>query len=89
MSEGVLIDAGCKDADDMDGLWLHLYVMLSRATTTDNLLLIRAPGNEFLMRGPPQDLAARLRILSARAQACRDRAERLARTLGLSAFLHD
>ena len=89
MTEGVLIDAGCKDDEDMDGLWLHLYVMLSRATSSNNLLLIRAPGEEFLTRGPPPDLAARLRTFSARTQACRETAERLARGLGLAAFLHE
>ena len=89
MTEGVLIDAGCKDDEDMDGLWLHLYVMLSRATSSNNLILIRAPGEEFLTRGPPPDLAARLRTFNARTQACRETAERLARGLGLAAFLHD
>ena len=88
MTEGVLIDAGCKDDEDTDNLWLHLYVMLSRATSSDNLLLIRAPGEEFLTRGPPPELAARLRSFNARTEACRATAEGLARTLGLADFLH-
>ena len=84
-----MIDAGYKDTDDMDGLWLHLYVMLSRATCSQNLLVVRAPDLEFLKRGPPKDLADRLRIFNKRTRECRVEAEKLARELGLSAFLHD
>ena len=52
MLEGVIVDAGCKDPSDMDNLWLHLYVMLSRATPSENLLVIREP---VLIREPSQD----------------------------------
>ena len=89
MPHGVIIDAGCKEEDDLDSLWLHLYVMLSSATSSSDLLLIRAPPEEFLKRGPPADLAARLRTFTARTEACRRTAERLARKLGLAPFLHD
>ena len=89
MPDGVIVDAGYKDADDLDGLWLHLYVMLSRATTSDNLLMIRDPGLKFLSRGPPPDLAARLRAFHARTERCRKEAERLAQELGLARFLHE
>ena len=89
MKDGVIVDAGCKDASDLDGLWLHLYVMLSRATTSDNLLMIRDPGLEFLSRGPPPDLAARLRAFHARTERCRKEAEKLAQELGLARFLHE
>ena len=67
---------------------LHLYVMLSRATSAQDLLLIRAPPESFLTQGPPADLAARLRTFNARTQACRVAAERLARELGFAPFLH-
>ena len=86
---GVTIDAGCKDEDDQDSLWLHLYVMLSRATSSNDLLVLRAPPQEFLTRGPPEDLAARLRTFTARTAACRVTAEALARRLGFAAFLGD
>ena len=89
MHEGVIVDAGYKDDDDMDGLWLHLYVMLSRATTSDNLLMIRDPGLDFLSRGPPADLAARLRTFGTRTERCRKEATKLAHELGLAKFLHD
>ena len=89
MSLGVTVDAGCKDPYDMDNLWLHLYVMLSRATTAENLLVIRDPGVEFLDRGPPLDLGTRLRTFETRTTRCRDDALRLASSLGLSQFLHN
>ena len=82
MPLGVIIDAGCKDEADRDNLWLHLYVMLSRATAANDLLLIRAPPASFLAQGPPADLAAKLRTFTARTQACRETAERLAWKLG-------
>ena len=86
---GVTVDAGCKDPNDMDNLWLHLYVMLSRATTAENLLVIRDPGVEFLSRGPPADLATRLRTFETCTRRCRSDAQKLAATLGLAEFLHD
>ena len=92
MKQGVIVDAGYKDTketDTLDNLWLHLYVMLSRATTAENLLVIRDPGVEFLSRGPPADLATRLRTFETRTRGCRSTGEKLARDLGLEDFLHD
>ena len=66
-----------------------MYVMLSRATTSDNLLMIRDPGLDFLSRGPPADLAARLREFGAQTERCRKAAVKLARELGLAKFLHE
>ena len=63
--------------------------MLSRATTSDNVLMMRDPGLEFLSRGPPADLAARLRAVWSRAAKCRKEAERLAGELGFARFLHE
>ena len=83
---GVLVDAGCKDSDDMGSYWLHLYVMLSRATSSENLLMLRDPGVDFLKTGPPPDLAARLRAFDSRTRRCRDRAAKLAQDLGLASF---
>ena len=89
MTQGVIVDAGCKDSSDMDNLWLHLYVMLSRATTAENLLVIRDPGLQFLSRGPPNDLETRLCAFQERTQGCRTDATSLARELGLMDFLRD
>ena len=88
MRLGVIIDAGCKDPNDKDNWWLHLYVMLSRATSAKDILLARAPPVDFLTQGPPADLAAKLRTFAARTAACRHEAKRLACELGLAAFLH-
>ena len=73
----------------MDALWFHLYAILPRETTSDNLHVIRDPGLECLFRGPPAGLAARLRTLNACAEECRREAQKLARTPGPARFLHD
>ena len=88
---GVLIDAGRREEGshpmDEDTWWLHLYVMLSRATDLDDLLMIRGPPTEFLSRGPPADLHEQLRTLAQRIQMCRAHAEHLAHDFGFSHFL--
>ena len=89
MLQGVIVDAGCRDSGDLDGLWLHLYVTLSRATTAEHMLVIRDPGVDLLARGPPADLATRLRTFEPRTRRCRGDAKTLARALGLAEFLHD
>ena len=71
---------------DDDNWWLHLYVMMSRAITLDDLLLMRAPGPEFLLRGPPQDLKRKLRIFANRVESGRVVAETLAHNLNLAQF---
>ena len=86
--QGVLVDGGFKDGDDMGSYWLHMYVMLSRATCAENLLMIRDPGLDFLKQGPPPDLKARLRSFDTRTMRCRASCEQLAQDLGLAQFLH-
>ena len=73
---------------DDDDWWLHLYVMISRATRLDDLLLLRAPGVEFLKRGPPKDFRARLAQFDRRVRSCKTKAEQLVKELGLVRFLH-
>ena len=75
---------GRKDDDDW---WLDLYVMLSRATRSEDLLLMRAPDVEFLLRGPPASLNKQLRKFLARTEACRKTAKALASKLGFEEFL--
>ena len=91
LTGGVFIDAGRREDGphpmDEDTWWLHLYVMLSRATDLDDLLVIRGPPAEFLSRGPPADLREHLQAFAHRTQKCREHAERLALDLGLSRFL--
>ena len=84
---GVAVDCGRRDAGQHpiseEDYWLNIYVMLSRATCTEDLLLARAPPASFLGRGPPKDLAAALRRFADRTQACREEAGHLAKQFGL------
>ena len=90
---GVLIDCARREDGqhpmDDETWWLHLYVMLSRATTLDDLLLLllRAPAPEFLLRGPPKDLQTALKRFAERVERCRVDAETQAQDLGLQRFL--
>ena len=77
----------CAHPMEEEDWWLYLYVMLSRATSLDDLLLLRAPDADFLLRGPPADLRVRLAIFARRVRATRTRAEALARSFGFEAFL--
>ena len=43
-------EAGAHQKED-DDWWLDLYVMLSRATRLDDLLLMRAPDLSFFTKG--------------------------------------
>ena len=89
---GVLIDCGRRTGganpkSDNDW-WLDLYVMLSRATRLEDLLLVRAPPCEFFLQGPPSDLRQQLAKLSKRTDECRVRAAKLAEELGFEKFFH-
>ena len=88
---GVIIDCARRQSGnhqmDDDKWWLHLYVMLSRATSLDDLLLLRAPEPEFLLRGPPKDLLKALQDFATRVEGCRKTAKTLANKLGLHRFL--
>jgi hypothetical protein len=75
MRDGVILDcgrhesgAGKKEDDDW---WLDLYVMLSRATRIDDLLLMRAPPVEFLLHGPPRGLQTQLKKFAQRTEESR------------------
>ena len=92
MRAGVLIDCGRHESGNTkkeDGdWWLDVYVMLSRATRLDDLLLLRAPPVSFLLQGPPPDLKQRLQAFAVRTNKCRMAAEKLAHELGFSQFFH-
>jgi len=90
--KGVIVDCARRDSgqhplDDGDW-WLHLYVMLSRATSLKDVLLVRAPEASWLLRGPPPNLRQRLRVFRSRVSACHATAETLAWQLDLAGFLH-
>ena len=64
MRDGVIIDCGRHEGGahpkEDDDWWLDLYVMLSRATRLDDLLLMRAPDLAFFAKGPPKTLRTQL-----------------------------
>ena len=89
MRDGVIIDcgrqAGGAHPKEDDDWWLDLYVMLSRATRLDDLLLLRAPSLDFFAKGPPKTLRKQLAKFSRRIVTCRKHAEKLAKEFGLAA----
>ena len=91
MRDGVIIDCGRQvggaHPKEDDDWWLDLYVMLSRATRLDDLLLMRAPDLAFFAKGPPKTLRTQLAKFASRTNACRKQAEKIAKELGLDAFL--
>ena len=64
MRDGVIIDCGRQEGGSYkkedDDWWLDLYVMLSRATKLEDLLLLRAPDLDFFANGPPKTLRRQL-----------------------------
>ena len=50
---------GGQGTDD-DAWWLHLYVMFSRVTRMEDMLLVRPPPRWLLERGPPASARAAL-----------------------------
>jgi len=88
---GVLIDCAKRELGahptDPNDFWLHMYVMLSRATSLRDIILIRAPDKAFLLQGPPADLQKRLKMFRARVDSCSRKAVALAKELGFDKFL--
>ena len=91
MRHGVIIDCGRQktgqNPKDDDDWWLDLYVMLSRATRIEDLLLLRAPPLSFFHQGPPKTLAKQLAKFAQRTEACRQEAQSLLPELRLNKFL--
>ena len=75
---GVLIDCGRRTTGkwpmDDDDWWVNLYVMLSRATRLDDLVLLRAPDIKFLERGPPKNLLRMMKRFEKHLKRGRDEA---------------
>ena len=63
--------------------WFHLYVLFSRATRVDDLLLLRPPPKELLEKGPPQSIMTALQQFEAKRVASEAEAETLARRMGI------
>ena len=92
MREGVVLDCGRRMSGrgrkEDDDYWLDLYVMLSRATRIQDLLLMRAPPCNFLLRGPPLGLRQQLQKFANRTEECRREARALITELGFDDLLH-
>ena len=82
MKGGVIIDCGRHESGNVkkedEDWWLDLYVMPSRATRLQDLLLMRAPLASFLLRGPPADLREQLDKFAHGIEKCRAVVEKLA-----------
>ena len=74
---GTIVDCARLPELDDDNWWLHLYVMFSRVTSLDDLLLLRPPPREILERGPPESIVTRVAEFQKRAERSRDGALRL------------
>ena len=85
LRKGVTIDCarieeagrGMKEGD----WWLNLYVMFSRATQMQDMLLLRPPPRSFLEDGPPSSVRAALTQFEATAASSRLEAEHMASLL--------
>ena len=66
-----------------DAWWLNLYVMLSRATKMEHMLLIRPPSRELLERGPPAAVSSALEIFEMREQQSMAEAKVCAERFGI------
>ena len=72
-----------KQGASDDHWWLHLYVMLSRATCLEDLLLLRPPPRELLERGPPPHIRKALASFEARIADRIEAAAALAAEMGV------
>lgn len=71
MRKGTVVDCARLPEMDDDNWWLHLYVMFSRVTSLDDLLLLRPPSREVLERGPPKAIREQVAAFQRRADECR------------------
>ena len=62
----------------------HLYVMFSRATCMDDMLLLRPPPREFLERGPPASVREALESLERKIAESTEAAAALCAAMGWS-----
>ena len=62
--------------------------MLSRGTCIQDLLLMRAPPGDFLLRGPPLGWRQQLQKFANRTEECRREARDLIAELGFEDLLH-
>ena len=91
LRDGVVIDCGRMETGQHvkgdEDWWLDLYVMLSRATRLEDILLLRSPDLEFFAGQPHKSLQKHLGKFARRSEECRRTAEQLAGELGFGSFL--
>ena len=68
---GTIIDCARLPEMDDENWWLHLYVMFSRVTSMDDMLLLRPPPRDILELGPPVAIRDKVAQFQERAQICR------------------
>jgi len=74
---------GQRGADD-DAWWLNLYVMFSRATQMQDMLLVRPPPRWLLERGPPKSVKEALKDFQKKESLTVKRALLLAEQYGMA-----
>ena len=70
---------GAKDS----AWWLHLYVMFSRATCMDDMLILRPPPRDLLEGGPPAAVRKALERFEEKIASSVDAAAMLAAEMGI------
>ena len=88
-NKGVTIDCARLFTQGKQGMsdgqwWLHLYVMLSRATCLEDMLLLRPPPRELLERGPPATVKAALQQFEEKIAVSERAALELAASIGIA-----
>eukprot|EP00438_Fugacium_kawagutii_P008508 Skav231130 [mRNA] locus=scaffold992:20033:20710:+ [translate_table: standard] len=71
LRSGTIIDCARQPEMDDENWWLHLYVMFSRVTSLDDMLLIRPPPREILDLGPPRAIREKVLQFQRRVEVCR------------------
>ena len=71
---------GTKDED----WWLHLYVMFSRATRMEDMLLLRPPPRALLEAGPPENVKRALERFEQKITESNEAAAALATRMGIA-----
>ena len=82
---GVVGDLGNMNTD-RDNYWLNIYVLLSRATRLQDILLFRCPPKDFFDAAPPpkylRDFLRMLNVQGGPIHSAREEADRLLSEFG-------
>ena len=67
LRKGTVVDCARLPEMDDNNWWLQLYVMFSRVTSLDDLLLLRPPPRDVLECGPPKAIREQVSAFQSRA----------------------